>query len=495
MNRLEQLLSGFSLSDTSRKRILEGNNKAPIEFEQIAQVALAGHFFVKGKGHDIEVRPTCVEFYYHEEAELGIKDNIVYHRNTKDSPKFAFEFGTLHNHVSGVDITFEQGDEPNTAIRASMLIREFEVDGKNDDRSTMLYEALYQQSSVFSGISVHWVDGDEPVDVISDVRKNVAQFDVNSEKKKASDYPDLSTTKDKKFVQDLRKWQFKRKQVTDSDTNKVYISSWLKDECPNFYGRFIILLQDNGIAFQVMQSTNDIWARDYMPIQIYDDHFVQYCYNPNYLQKSDEDKESITDVDSVCKELGISTYKTDLVIDGGNVVKAGKYIIMTEKVYIENSHLKPAEVRAQLRSIFHSDVLMLPWDKNEPYGHADGIVKAIDDNTVLLTNYNDFDPRFAKRFEEILSKHFTVKKLSYHVEHRNKNNWAYINFLRVGDIIILPGLETEEDGQALSQIQGFFPKCKVLQIDASEVVEKGGALNCITWNTKSVYSNILFIQQ
>lgn len=485
MIKLEQRLRDFSLSESSRQNIINGSNETPAEFETIAQTALAGHFCVKGKGPDIEVRPTCVEFYYHEEAEHGIKDYIVYHRNMKDNPKLAFDFGTLHNHVSGIDIAFEKGDSPDNAIRASMLIREFEIDGKNDDRSTMLYEALYQQSSLFDGISVQWVDGNVPVEVTADVRKNVAKFDVNGEKEKASDYPALLATDDKKYVQDLRKWQFKRKQIVDSDTNKVYISSWLKDECPDFYGRFISLLQNNGIVFQVMQSTNDIWARDYMPIQIYDDHFVQYCYNPNYLQKSDEDKESITDVYSVCHELGLSTYKTDLVIDGGNVVKVGKYIIMTDKVYVENSHLKPAEVRAQLRSFFHSDVIMLPWDKNEPYGHADGIVKAIDDKTILLTNYNDFSPHFAKRFKEILSKYFTVKKLSYHVEHPNKNNWAYINFLRIGDTIIIPGLGAEEDEQALQQIQGFYPESKVLQIEASEIVNKGGAINCISWNIKS----------
>ena len=307
MIKIEEILRGFSLSESSRQNIINGSNETPAEFETIAQTTLAGHFCVKRKGGNVVVRPTCVEFYCHEEAKHGIKDYIVYHRNTKDSPKPTFGLGTLHHHVSGVDITFEKGDEPDTAIRASMLIREFEVEGKNDDRSTMLYEALYQQSSIFDGISVQWIDGDETVDVTADVRKNVAQFDANGEKKKASDYPELLATEDKKYVQDLRKWQFKRKQVTDSDTNKVYISSWLKDECPDFYGRFISLLQNNGIAFQVMQSTNDIWARDYMPIQIYDDHFVQYCYNPNYLQKSEEDKESITDVDSVCKELGIST--------------------------------------------------------------------------------------------------------------------------------------------------------------------------------------------
>ena len=29
---------------------------------------------------------------------------------------------------------------------------------------------------------------------------------------------------------------------------------------------------------------------------------------------------------------------------------------------------------------------MLPWDKYEKYGHADGIVKPIDSTNVLLTN-------------------------------------------------------------------------------------------------------------
>lgn len=49
MNRLEELMRGFYLSDNSRKQILEGSNNAPKEFEPIAQAALAGNFCVKGK--------------------------------------------------------------------------------------------------------------------------------------------------------------------------------------------------------------------------------------------------------------------------------------------------------------------------------------------------------------------------------------------------------------------------------------------------------------
>lgn len=77
-----------------------------------------------------------------------------------------------------------------------------------------------------------------------------------------------------------------------------------------------------------------------------------------------------------------------------------------------------------------------------------------------------------------------IMGLRYQVQHKNENSWAYINFLRVGNCIILPGLGAEEDKQACTQIQGLYPECKVLQIEATEVVNKGGALNCITWNIK-----------
>lgn len=484
MKSLKHKLKHFTLSRESRDKMLKSETYTPNEFTEIARIALAGYFLVTSGKDKIQVRPTTVEFYYHEEIDGGIKDLIVYHRNTKNSLKDIFGFGILHNHVSGVDITFEQGISPDTAIRASMLVREFEIDGKNDNRSTMLYEALYQKSSVFDGIFIKWVDGETDVDVISFPRKNVAKYDEKSEKIEAKSYPEHPRTEDGRFVQDMRKWQFKRMKITDKETNIVYISSLLADECPSFYKRFVNLLQTNKIPFGIIRNTNDIWVRDYMPIQIYNDHFIQYCYNPDYLQNAKEDKESITDTDVACQELGICCYKTGLVIDGGNVVKAGRFIIMTEKVYTENKHLSPSEIRRRLREIFHCDIIMLPWDKHEKYGHADGIVKSIDNNTVLLTNYEDYDSEIGARFEKILSEHFIVQKLHYNVEKRNDNNWAYINFLRLGKHLIIPGLGTAEDEQAIAQISNYYPDCNVLQIEASEIINKGGALNCITWNIK-----------
>lgn len=270
-----------------------------------------------------------------------------------------------------------------------------------------------------------------------------------------------------------------QKIVTDKDTDTVYVSYWLKRNFSAFFSRFVALLNSRGIPVKILRYTADIWTRDYMPIQIYKDLFIQYRYNPDYLQNK-EDRQYITDTNKVCDELKLKPTETELVIDGGNVVKVGQYVIMTEKVYHENPSYKPAEIRNMLKQLFHAKIIMFPWDREEKYGHADGIVRGIDDNTVLLTNYSDYDANMANRFEEILSKYFIVKKLKF--DDKNEDNWAYINSLRIGNTIIIPGLGIANDKQALSQFQEYYPSCNILQINCPEIVAEGGALNCITWN-------------
>lgn len=109
---------------------------APKEFEKVAKAILNGHFCVESSGKEINIFPVCVEIYYHEEQNGGIKDPIVYHRNRKKKSRedypLVFPKGVLHNHVSGVDITFES--EPDSrnkyvtgVVRASALIRAFDV--------------------------------------------------------------------------------------------------------------------------------------------------------------------------------------------------------------------------------------------------------------------------------------------------------------------------------------------------------------------------------
>ena len=273
--------------------------------------------------------------------------------------------------------------------------------------------------------------------------------------------------------------------IVDKDTNQVFVSEWLQKVHPAFFSRFSELLKNVHINMALLSNTADIWCRDYMPIQLAEEDFLQYRYYPDYLTKKESDKQYITDSKSVCKALKLPNIQaTDLIIDGGNVVKAHDCIIMTEKVFHENAQYPQAEVLNELEHLFHCEVIMLPWDKYEKYGHADGIVKPIDDSRLLMTNYADYDQELAEEFERRLGTRFRIEKLHYHVQRADKRNWAYINFLQVGNNIVLPAINTEEDEQAMEQIKTYYPSCNIYQLDSEEIIKQGGALNCITWNIK-----------
>lgn len=275
--------------------------------------------------------------------------------------------------------------------------------------------------------------------------------------------------------------------TTDFQTNTVFFSDLLPKKCPILYNSIDKILSDNGIDHRLLANTKDIWCRDYMPIQQSEKHFVFYKYNPDYLQ-TPYYKRTITDVNAIGNIDALRQEKVtdlDLVLDGGNIVKCDDKVIMTKKVFAENKDKKQKDIIRMLEEAFQCDIIFLPWDKEEIFGHSDGIVHFVGNNQVLMTNYADFDPDMARRFLNILKKSVEVIPLTFNVKRKHKCSWAYINYLQVGNLVLVPQLGIPEDEQALEQITKVLPQCKVYGVPALEAVRKGGALNCISWNVKN----------
>ena len=246
---LKKVLSDFSLEKNEQRRNLNNSNQLtalenpPKEFKNVAKAILSGHFRVQNSSNEserVEVYPTCVEIYYHEEQANGVKDPIVYHRNRKtksgrESNPIVFPLlGILHNHVSGIDITFEKKANADNKIvtgivRASALIREFKVKDKDgkwveftkiknneekkydiEDRSTYIYEYLFGQFSIFDGFRIEWVDGSECELAEFKTRENVATY-----KHEGADFEKIKLEnppcKSKPYQQDSRRWQFRKR--------------------------------------------------------------------------------------------------------------------------------------------------------------------------------------------------------------------------------------------------------------------------------------------
>jgi agmatine deiminase len=277
--------------------------------------------------------------------------------------------------------------------------------------------------------------------------------------------------------------------VTDNETNLLYISDQLPLKHPDFYSRFIDLLEQQNISYNLLPNTKDVWAVDYMPIQIAEDRFVQFKYAPDYLQ-TPKWRKTITDVDSVCEALNIKPIKSNIILDGGNIVRHTNKVIMCDKVFKENPTYSRDELITELKELFEIDKLyFIPQQPHDFTGHADGMVRFIDNETVLVNDYSKEPTVFKRSFERALhNSDLNYIELTYNPYRNAKHiqaNGIYINYLQMEGTIIVPTFNIKEDDYALITLEHIFPGQKIIPIESNEIAKQGGILNCISWNIYS----------
>lgn len=279
--------------------------------------------------------------------------------------------------------------------------------------------------------------------------------------------------------------------TTDNQTNFLYLADSLPKKYPAFFDEFKKVLNDCGIPFQLLSPTKDVWAVDYMPVQIEKNKFVQFIYNPDYLRKTIKWRKTISDVDTICKEINIVPEKTDILLDGGNVVKAKDKVIITDKVFIENPSIPRTELIKRLEEIFHPDtIIIVPRHPLDYTGHADGIVRFKDENTVLINASSEKATKKEKDFELSLRRALNDAGLIYKEilsnTSANKNNeqanGEYLNYLQMKGLIILPAFGIPEDEKVMEQFIELFPDSRIVSVNSNAIANVGGILNCITWN-------------
>lgn len=270
--------------------------------------------------------------------------------------------------------------------------------------------------------------------------------------------------------------------ICDFETNKVYLAEGIKHN-ETVANNLLMTLYNEGVPAEYLRHTESwkhIWVRDYMPIQLTRTSFLQYRYAPDYLNGYED---YIPPYRTICRGLRLKVKETPLVIDGGNVVKFRNCVVMTEKVVRENTGYTEGYIRKHLEEAFDCEVVLIPWDRYEMFGHADGMVRPIGEGYLLLNNYVDFDKDLSKRIHSALSGRFCVEELHYDVPCPSRLSWAYLNFLQTNNRIFVPGLGVREDEQAVAQLEKHYPHHKVILVPGcQELVREGGALNCITWN-------------
>ena len=276
--------------------------------------------------------------------------------------------------------------------------------------------------------------------------------------------------------------------ITDFQCDTVYFSALLQERAPVTYINLISIFDGYGVEHHLMPNTNDVWCRDYMPIQVADGDFRGFTYDPDYLHGTAEYLASRTDGNEVCREMGLQVKmpSRSLVIDGGNVIRCEDKVIMVEKVFSENPYAM-AETAKAIEEHFNAELILLPWNRPEYFGHADGLVRYAGDGRVILTNYDRFNKGFTRKVIQILQEHFSdVYKLEYDVPKQYEHNWAYINWLQTDKVLLIPSFGCPEDEQAFEQIASYMPmyKDRVGMVPANDLIIHLGCLNCASWTVR-----------
>lgn len=270
----------------------------------------------------------------------------------------------------------------------------------------------------------------------------------------------------------------------------IYISEWLEKDYNVVYNQLFKALAELRITPKILPYSQEVWCRDYMPMYIGEGRYVGFHFRPDYLWDKLSDHKYITRQKLTVEDLSINfSDKMDLVFDGGNYVRCDDKVIMTDKIFSENPNWRPVALLNRLEEAFQAEVILLPWDMEEPYGHSDGMVTYLGDNQVLLNNFRQLEKGkekpFTKRLIKILEYHFDIVELKYDC-YLSPDSWCYLNYLETDDAIILPTLsekhDCENDRAAFSVFQLIFNNKIIKQVYALPIIKDGGALHCVTWN-------------
>ena len=279
--------------------------------------------------------------------------------------------------------------------------------------------------------------------------------------------------------------------ATPTPANKkeqtVYMSELLMEKYPDTCKRLISILEKHNIKYAFIKGTNDIWCRDYMPVRTESGKLIQFKYEPSYLKGKPEWEALRSDVHVICELNGLKVQESDINLDGGNVLICDGRAIISNRVFTENPDRSKDYIMNELSRLLECEIIFIPDQKSDMTGHADGMVRFVDRNTILGNNlaaeYDNWSNPMLKVLKEYNLSYIDVPfyEPKYDRKHPLNAEGIYVNYLEVNNLIVLPEFGRNEDKEAFAVIQKAFPDKVIETIDYNDVALEGGLLNCTTW--------------
>lgn len=327
----------------------------------------------------------------------------------------------------------------------------------------------------------------EPTD---DLSKNVLGYISSTLKTRYSEK--RQTVKEKSTSTTMKPIKINKPEVIEpnpSGGQTVYLSEILKKKYPDTCNKLISILEKHNVEYSFLKATKDIWCRDYMPVQTPSGKLIQFTYDPSYLRGNKEWEDSRSDVKEVCRLNNIEVLFSDINLDGGNVLICDGRAIISDRIFSENPNRDKDELVMELSKLLDCEIIIIPAENDDMTGHADGMVRFVNKNTILGNNLEEEYKYWREGMQKVIDKYnlkyinmpFFLPKDS---KHPLSAVGIYVNYLEVNNLIVLPVFGRDEDKQAIDIMQKIFPNKVIETIDYNDVALEGGLLNCTTWVIK-----------
>jgi agmatine deiminase len=241
----------------------------------------------------------------------------------------------------------------------------------------------------------------------------------------------------------------------------------------------------------------DIWMRDIAPVfltnakgELASVRFVFNGWGGKYVYPGDE-----LIGERVQELLGLPSFATDLVCEGGALECDGAGLCMTTREVALNPNRNPGRTELEVERVLLEALgaERVVWvDRgllnDHTDGHIDNTARFIGTGRVLCMKPADAsDPNAAalREIERTLSaaqlEVTTITSPGLVLGREGKPLPAsYLNFYIANASVVVPTFDSPHDDTALAALQALFPGREVLGVPAKVLLEEGGTVHCIT---------------
>lgn len=219
-----------------------------------------------------------------------------------------------------------------------------------------------------------------------------------------------------------------------------------------------------------------------MPVKTKSGKYISFRYEPSYLANDPQLRTNFkTDI---APHFVLPVTYSNINLDGGNVVfsPSKTKAVITDRVFSENPEYDKNTLLLELEKLLEASVLIIPSLKSDMTGHADGMVRFVNENTVVANApLSPFG--FETKVKKALQNHgIEVLDFPYFDSNGDSAIGCYLNFLETGQAIFLPVFSVDTDNKAVQTAKHIFHKA-IIPVNINEIAADGGLLNCISWET------------